>query len=132
MSLAYLLDENISGKVAVQIARKRPDIPMQNIHDWRGGALLSADDDQILLAAAEDRLTLVTYDLATIPDYLNVLAEQGHSHGGVLFVDQCTIAQNDFGGLALALIVFWDAHKDWDWTNRVAFLEAVDAQGRVC
>ena len=125
MSLHLLLDENISHEIASQVKRKRAEIPIESLHFWREGAFLHTEDREILLAAAEENLTLVTYDLATIPIELVVLAEQGHSHGGVIFIDELAIASNDFGGLVRSLISFCDAHKDWDWKDRIAFLNRV-------
>jgi hypothetical protein len=127
VSLHYLLDENISHEIATQVNQKRPDIPIQSLHFWREGVFLHTEDREILLAAAEDGLPLVTYDLATIPTEMVALSEQGIALGGVIFVDELAIASNDFGGLVRALIYFWEAHHDWEWTNRVDFLKNVRA-----
>jgi hypothetical protein len=84
---------------------------------------VGATDEVLLLAAAKDRLTLVTYDLRTIP---NLLAqweeEEGVWHAGVLFVDHRTIRPNDFGGLIRALALFWKDHHRFDWRDRVSYL----------
>lgn len=120
--LSYLLDEHISAVVARQVAAHRPEIPIHSLHDWRGGRLLRASDDEILHAAREEGLTLVTYDLSTIPDLLTRFAADGIAHAGVIFIDQRTILPRNFGGLVRALTACWDARREWDWTNRVYFL----------
>jgi hypothetical protein len=122
--LSLLLDENISDEVADQIAAQRPDILIVSLRQWEEGRHLSADDETILRAAASAGLTMVTYDQRTIPPLLGRLAERGISHGGVIFVDHHTIRSNDFGGLGRSLIALWDEHREWDWTDRLAYLRS--------
>ena len=64
--LDLLLDENISPVVAEQVSIRRPDISIQSIFRWRGGTLTNESDRLVLQAAAEDGLTLVTYDQSTM------------------------------------------------------------------
>ena len=54
---------------------------------------LGQEDSACLLEAAEQRLTLVTYDRRTLPPLLKIRAEEGLEHGGVIFVDEKTISQ---------------------------------------
>ena len=74
--LAYLLDENISYIVAEQLARKNPLISVQSVHHWQDGAFIGQEDNMLLRAAAQAGLTLVTYDLKTIPPLLMELAAE--------------------------------------------------------
>ena len=120
--LSYLLDENISDEVAVQVSSKRSDITVYSIFHWESGRLVGARDDRLLEETAAAGLPLVTYDLNTIPSLLVQLAELGRKHGGVVFISQKTIRSNDFGGIALSLIEHWDSHRNLDWTNRVGYL----------
>ena len=122
--LPLLLDENISPTVAEQVARRRPDIPIQSIFRWRGGMLLRHSDERILQAAAEDGLTLITYDQKTIMPLLSEWGAAGIDHRGVVFIDQYTIRSNDFGGLVRAIEQFWDLEHQQIWTNRIDFLQA--------
>ena len=71
---------------------------------------------------ARQRLTLVTYDRRTIPPLLKTWAESGRRHGGVIFVDEKSIAPADVGGLVQALHRLCKASSRWDWTDRVSFL----------
>ena len=120
--LRYLLDEHISPVVAEQIAGKHPEIVVRSVPRWREGRLLGADDAILLQAAVKDNLTLVTYDLRTIPDLLVRFASEEITHPGVLFVDQRTIPANDVGRLVRALVQFWEQNGELDWRNRCAWL----------
>jgi hypothetical protein len=68
-------------------------------------------------------LSLLTYDLDTIPELLLEWAQMGRSHAGVLYVDERTIRSRDFGGLVRSIIRIWDTRGHEDWTNVIAFLE---------
>lgn len=122
--LSLLLDQHISPEIAAQVSSKRPDISIVSIYDWRGGTFVGAADRLILHAAAEDNVTLVTYDRKSIPPILREWGAAEISHAGVLFVDNLTIAPNDFGRLTRSLIHYWSLEEASDWTNRVGFLPA--------
>ena len=122
--LAFLLDQHISPEVTEQVCARCPDIPIGSLYAWRDGAFVGTPDPLILRAAAEDGLTLVTYDRKTIPPVLVEWGAGGISHGGVIFVDNRTIASNDFGRLVRSLIYFWDSEQAADWSNRIGFLSA--------
>jgi hypothetical protein len=79
-------------------------------------------DDLIMAAAAAQKLTLVTYDRKTVPPLLKAWAESGRDHGGVIFVDEKTIAPSDIGGLVRALQKLAREFAKADWANRVLFL----------
>jgi len=120
--LQYLLDEQISPVVAEQLRKKHPNIPIISLHRWHGGELLSTPDQEILLEAARERLTLVTYDQRTITGILRDLGKRGITHEGVILVDELTVATDDFGLLIRSLVYFWKQHRNLDWTNRLAHL----------
>lgn len=122
--LSLLLDQHISVEIAEQVRAKRPEIPILSLFEWQEGAFVGVADPLILRAAAEDGLTLVTYDRKTIPPVLVEWGTSGISHGGVLLVDNLTIASNDFGRLIRALIFYWDQEHASDWANRIGFLPA--------
>lgn len=120
----YLLDEQISPTVADHLVRKYArKIHAVSLHRWRDGALLGTEDARVLMAAAADRLTLVTYDLRTIPRLLAEFAETGTDHGGVILVDEVSVPPDDFGALIGALALFWRHHSRMNWRNRAAFLQ---------
>src|SRR5206468_3985227 len=79
-------------------------------------------DPELLRAARRQTLTLVTYDQASIPDFLRQFAADQEDHSGVIFVDNDTIRQSDVGGLARALARLWAREKNADWLNRTLYL----------
>ena len=120
--LTLLLDENLSYQIAEGVNRKRPDLLVHSVHTWEAGRLRGVPDREILLEAAEAGLTLVTYDVNTIPLLLMQLGDEGFSHGGVVFVSQATFRSDDYGGLVTALIRVQEDEGEADWRDRVYFL----------
>jgi hypothetical protein len=121
--LAYLLDEQISPVVAEQLQAKNPQLRVTSVHRWQSGAFVGQADALLLRAATKEGLTLVTYDLKTIPDLLAAFAAENEAHSGVLFVDDATLRSNDYGGLVRALLAHWQTYHSLDWNNRIAFLQ---------
>ncbi len=121
--MKLLLDENISHVVADQVRGHGPRIAIESVHTWLGGTFRGRSDRELISAAAEDGWTVVTYDLRSMPVLLVELANEGRSHAGVIFVDDLTIPNGDIGLLTRALIVFHDRFLDFDWANRVHFLD---------
>jgi hypothetical protein len=120
--LKLLLDEHISPDVADGLRRRHQSLVIHWMAEWEDGGFLGKDDSACLLEAAEQRLTLVTYDRRTIPPLLKNWAEEGRRHGGVIFVDEKTISPADIGGLVRALFQLFKETGKWDWTDRVYFL----------
>jgi hypothetical protein len=123
MPLDFLLDENISPVVADQVKRRCPDLTIESVHRWRDGAFKNRQDTQILIAAASEGLTLVTYDQKTIPNILDELFYDGQHHAGVIYVDERTIPGGDFGLLVRSLISFWKRFQSLDWIDRIQYLD---------
>ena len=122
--LSMLLDEHISPIIADRMQARNQSVLVQSIHHWRSGSLCGTPDSRVLEAAAEEQLTLVTFDLKAIPPILAEWGATGRAHGGVVFVDQRTIRPGDFGGLVRALDRLWEREHARDWTDRMVFLEA--------
>jgi hypothetical protein len=93
-----LLDEHISPEVANRVQRWNRSLVIHSMVQWEDGNFLGKEDFVCLLEAAKQRLTLVTSDRRTIPPLLKLWAEEGRSHGGVVFVDEKTISLADIGG----------------------------------
>jgi len=93
--LKFLLDEHISPDVADGLRRRNRSLVIHCMAEWENGGFLGQEDSACLLEAAEQRLTLVTYDRRTIPPLLKIWAEEGLEHGGVIFVDEKTISPAD-------------------------------------
>lgn len=120
--LRLLLDEHISPRVAAGLRRRNASLVVHAMKEWEDGALLGRADTECLVEAARQALTLVTYDRRTIPLILKAWADEGRSHGGVIFVDEKTIAPSDVGGLVRALGVLIRRMGGLDWRDREVFL----------
>jgi hypothetical protein len=120
--LKLLLDEHISPDVANGLRRRNRAIEIRYMVEWENGYFLGQEDAACLREAATQGLTLVTYDRRTIPPMLKTWAEEGRTHGGVVFVDEKTISPADIGGLVWALTRLARETGKWDWTNRIYFL----------
>jgi hypothetical protein len=121
--LKLLLDEHISPGIAASLRRRDRKIVVFSMAEWEDGNFLGQEDAACLRQAAVQKLTLVTYDLRTIPPLLKDWAEAGRQHAGVIFVDEKTVSQTDIGGLVQSLGVPLKEARDWDWTDRVCFLQ---------
>lgn len=120
--LKLLLDEHISPRVARELQRRNHLLDVRVLAEWENGEFLGQEDSTCLAQAAAQALTLVTYDRRTIPPLLKRWAEEGRSHGGVIFVDENTISPADIGGLVRALTQLIRETAEWEWTNRICFL----------
>ena len=121
--LSLLLDEQISPQVATAALALNTEVPIVSLYNWRGGALAGADKVLVLKGAAEEALTLVTYDLKASVPILVEWGMSGRSHGGVILVDDLSISLADFGGFARALLLCWEEHRAQDWSDRIVFLK---------
>jgi hypothetical protein len=120
--LRLLLDEHISPDVATGLRRRVPALVIRSMADWEGGNFLGQKDAVCMQEASVQGLTLVTYDRRTIPPLLKQWAEEGHSHAGVIFVDEKTISPADIGGLVKALTLMVKQTRAQDWRGRILFL----------
>lgn len=120
--LKLLLDEHISPDVANGLRRRNRSLVVHWMTEWEGSDFLGKGDSACLLEGASQTLTLVTYDLRTIPPLLKLWAEEQRHHGGIIFVDEKTISQANIGGLVLALTQLSKETGKWEWTDRVYFL----------
>jgi hypothetical protein len=120
--IKLLLDEHISPAVAAGVRRHLHGVPIYPLVEWESGGFLGQGDDACLMEAARQGLTMVTYDRRTIPPLLKMWAEQGISHGGVIFVDEKTISPADIGGLVRALVELARKGRKWEWRDRICFL----------
>ena len=121
--LELLLDEHISRKVALGLRKREANLLVYPLAEWRDGYFLGRDDATCLQEAARHNLTLVTFDRRTIPPLLKTWAEEGRTHGGIIFIDEKSIPPSDIGRLVRSLLSLWNHTRGWDWTDRVGFLQ---------
>lgn len=120
--LQILTDEQIDPNVAVAAKKRRREISIVSLLDWLDGHFVGASDEELLREAARQAMTLLTFDLKTIPPLLRAWGERGVDHGGVIFVDNKSFAQNDISGISKALVDLWELQGKLDWKNRCFFL----------
>ena len=118
--LRILTDEQIDPDVAA--AARRRGIQITTLFEWSDGHFVGASDEEVLREAARHAMTLLSFDLKTIPPLLRAWGERGIDHGGVIFVDNKSFAQNDVRGIAKAISELWELQGKDDWTNRCFFL----------
>jgi hypothetical protein len=121
--LTLLLDEHINWIVADQVKRKDPVARIASIRRWNDGEFLHTADEIILEAAFQVQTTLVTFDQSTIRRVLKDWGDVGRPHGGVIFIDEKSIAPNDYGSLVKALLRVWNLMHSADFTDVVLFLQ---------
>ena len=121
--MKLLLESHIPRAVARELSRRCPNLAVVHFRDWTQGRFLHVLDEDLLGEAANDDLTLATYDLKTIPPLFRRLAEEGRHHTGVVLIDDATVASSKVGGLVAALAALWRAHGTENWTDRCLFLQ---------
>lgn len=120
--LHLLTDEHIDPDVAVAARKRCRGMQIVTLSDWVDGHFVGASDEEVLREAASQAMTLVTFDLKTIPPLLRAWGERGIDHGGVIFVDNKSFAQNNISGISKALAELWEIQGKHDWKNRCFFL----------
>ena len=116
--LQILTDEQIDPDVAVAVKKRCRGFLAVSLFDWLDGHFVSASDEEVLREAARHGLTLLSFDLRTIPPLLRAWGERGVDHGGAIFVDRKSFSQNDIGGISKALVELWELQGKLDWKNR--------------
>lgn len=120
--MKLLLDEHIWPGASGLVRKFVPGAVVESIHDHATGALVNCSDEIVLAEAHRGGLTLVTFDVNTIPVLLREKALSGEDHGGVIFVSSKSFAQNDHPGLARALAGILRGNAGACWTNRAIYL----------
>ncbi len=120
--LKILTDEQIDPDIAVAAKKRCRDLSILSLFDWMDGHFVGASDEEVLRETSRQGLTLLSYDLKTIPTLLRAWGERGVDHAGVIFVDSKSFAQNDISGISKALVDLWDVQGKLNWKNRCFFL----------
>lgn len=123
--MKLLFDVHVAKAAVGALRKTAPNIDAEHISQWRGGAFIRSDDAEILAACHTERRTLVTYDMATLPDLLRRWMAEDRPHSGVIFADANTIKPNAPREIAFALAALAKDNGDGDTTNRVWYLRPV-------
>lgn len=98
MNAAFLLDEQISPRVAEQLAKTGIDV-----RAVCGSELAGRDDASIFRAAVAEGRIMVTYNIADFSVVYADLLKEGLKVPGLVFVDENSIPNSDIQGLVRAL-----------------------------
>jgi hypothetical protein len=120
--LRILLDEHLSPSIVTIARRFAANIEVLSIQSWRQGTFRSKADADILSAANDEDLTLLTRDLKTIPSLLKRWERDGLTHSGVIYVSRRGFAPGNSVEIARALTELWVSEKYASWINRQHFL----------
>lgn len=88
MSLVFLLDEDVSYRVAVGLRTR--DINAVSVHEIGRADLEIADEEQLVFAAAQGRV-LVTYNRRDYQELDARWRERGKAHFGIIWCSERTI-----------------------------------------
>jgi predicted nuclease of predicted toxin-antitoxin system len=100
--LKLLLDEQISGKVAVPLQGKGHDVLAVTDEP----ALRGLSDPELFELAQEQERVVVTFNVADFVAIVREFAQEGRTHWGLILVNQGRLPSSDFGRLAVALDAF--------------------------
>jgi hypothetical protein len=119
--LRLLTDSHVPPAVC-EAARKLEPLDITALRTWHGGVYLHERDARLLALAWEDSVTIVTYDVNTLPLVVKERLESGLSHAGMVYVS-ARYRQNAVGAIGRGLAKIWRSEMSLDWTNRVRFLD---------
>lgn len=108
MSLAFLLDEDMSHRVAVGLRQR--GIDAVSVHELGRANAAVPDEAQLEIATVAGRV-LVTYNRA---DFQALDAEwrlQGKAHAGILWCAERTIPRRAIGDLVRAIVAVAGDHE---------------------
>jgi predicted nuclease of predicted toxin-antitoxin system len=117
--MKLLLDENISPAVVEAVKRFDASIDIRHMHTLTPRA---TPDPDLLRVAHAAGYVLVSYDTKTLPSHVRDFLERAEPFSGVILVNSRTIAHQDIGGLARALVRLVNESGEQSWTNCTHFL----------
>ena len=120
MPAAFLLDAHLDPVLA-RLLRER-GIEAIAMQQWQDGDYLTKSDQEMLAAAERDGLTLLSYDVHSLPALLVRFAETGTPHAGVVLISARTVDPRAIAEIALGIERLVSQMGDFDWRNQVLFL----------
>ncbi len=121
MTWRLLADENTAHGLVAACRRIHPDFPIIHIAEWREGAHRSQKDPALLMALREARMTLVSFDRASLVVHAGKLTREGLGHSGVILYRR-VIPVLAYGKQAQLLIDLWQEAANEDWADRIVYL----------
>ena len=119
MRLKLLLDEHINPEVAMKLRARFPRLDVLSIHDTSWVGLFDAP---LLEVLDDERRTLVTRDVNSMPRHANKRLEAGLTHAGIIYADNKRLRQTDTRGLIRRLAAVVEKHGEEDWSCRSGWL----------
>ena len=95
--LHILTDEQIDPDVAVAARKRCRGIQITTLFEWLDGHFVGASDEELLREASRQAMTLLSFDLKTIPPLLRAWGERGIDHGSSVDVARLEAALAGFG-----------------------------------
>lgn len=116
--IKLLLDEHLAPEAAVALRRRFPGQDILSIVEtpFRGLA-----DPPLLEVLDQEKRTLVTRDVNSIPLHIRRRLTTGETHAGVIYLGSKRLPQADLRGLIRRLIEILEKHGEEDWTCREAW-----------
>ena len=111
MSLAFLLDEDVSPRVAEGL-RKR-GVEAISVHEAGRANSRASDEDQLIFATSAGRV-LVTYNRADYQVLDATWRLRGRTHAGILWCAERSIPRRAIGDLIRAIEAFASQHDSVD------------------
>lgn len=108
MSLTFLLDEDLSHRVAAGLRQRGVDAV--SVHELGRANAAVSDEAQLEAAAAAGRV-LVTYNRADFQALDAAWRLRGQAHAGILWCGERTIPRRAIGELVRAIAAFGARHE---------------------
>jgi len=81
--MILILDEHFPQDMAAAIRRKQPKCKISSVHERDLDGL---QDDTLLEILDDEKTTLVTRDVNTVPRFIRSRLASGQTHGGVVYI----------------------------------------------
>jgi len=118
----FLLDSHVTAAVVPGVRRALPSCEIDHLSTWRGGAFLHASDESIILAASNEDLVFVTYDVHSVPPLVHRMVAEGRPPVGIALGVPRVIRPSDAGKLISVLVRLFAKPFPFDPAYPVVYL----------
>lgn len=116
--MKIILDEHFPQEVSQAVRREFPAFNIESIHSLKWEGLL---DPALLEILDQNKTTILTRDVNTIPQFISSRLAEGKTHGGVIYVPR-SIAQDNLKEVISRLVELIKKRGAEDWTCQTAWL----------